>query len=54
MVDKIQYTNLITYKLKDLNNEEIKSSFYSRELIEAKQDVFRIGKVIKKKQALVL
>ena len=27
IIDKIQYTNPITYELKDLNNEEIKGSF---------------------------
>ena len=57
IIDKIQYTNPITYELKDLNNEEIKGSFYEPELLKAKQDVFRIDKVIrrdyKKKQALV-
>ena len=57
IVDKIQYTNPITYKIKDLNNEEIKGSFYEPELLKAKQDIFRIDKVIKrdykKKQALV-
>ena len=57
MVDKIQSTNTITYRLKDLNNEEIQDSFYEPELLKAKQDVFRIDKVIrrdyKKKQALV-
>ena len=57
IVDKIQYTNPITYKIKDLNNEEIKRSFYEPELLKAKQDVFRIDKVIrryyKKKQAPV-
>ena len=56
-IDKIQYTNPITYELKDLNNEEIKGSFYEPELLKEKQDVFRIDKVIrrdhKKKQALV-
>ena len=56
-INKIQYTNPINYKLKDLNNEEIKGSFYEPELLKAKQDVFRIDKVIrrdyKKKQALV-
>ena len=56
-IDKIQSTIPITYKIKDLNNEEIKGSFYEPELLEAKQDVFRIDKVIrrdyKKKQALV-
>ncbi|KAL9955926.1 hypothetical protein ACROYT_G037329 [Oculina patagonica] len=56
-IDKIQYTNPITYKLKDLRDEEIQGSFYEPELLKAKQDVFRIDKVIrrdyKKKQALV-
>ena len=56
-VDKIQHTNPVTYKIKDLNNEEIKGSFYEPELLKAEQDVFRIEKVIKrdykKKQALV-
>ena len=57
LVDKIQSTNPITYRLKDLNKEEIQGSFYEAELRPAKQDVFRIEKVIrrdyKKKQALV-
>ena len=56
-VDKIQYMNPITYKLKDLRGEDIQGSFYELELQEAKQDVFRIDKIIrrdyKKKQALV-
>ena len=57
IIDKIQYTNPITYKIKDLNNEEIHGSFYEPELLKARQDVFRIDKVIrrdyKKKPALV-
>ncbi|KAL9989245.1 hypothetical protein ACROYT_G003774 [Oculina patagonica] len=57
VITKIQHTNPITYKIKDLNDEEIKGSFYEPELLKAKQDVFRIDKVIrrdyKKKQALV-
>ena len=56
-VDKIQYTNPITYKLKDLRGEDIQGSFYEPELLKAKQEVFQIDKVIrrdhKKKQALV-
>ena len=55
--DKIQSTNPITYRLEDLNNEEIQGSFYEPELLRAKQDVFRIEKFIRrsynKKQALV-
>ena len=57
LIDKIQSTNPITYRLKDLNNEEIQGSFYEPELLPAKQDVFRIEKVIrsdyKKRQDLV-
>ena len=57
LVDKIQSTDPITYRLKDLNNEEIQGSFYEPELLPAKRDIFRITKVIwrdyKKKQALV-
>ena len=56
-VDKIQYTNPVTYKLKDLNNEEIQGSFYEPELLKARQDIFRIEKIIRKdhkeKQAFV-
>ena len=57
LIDKIQSTNPITYRLKDLNNEVIQGSFYQPELLKAKQYVFRIDKVIqrdyKKKQAVV-
>ena len=57
IIDKIQCTSPITYKIKDLNDEEIEGSFYQQELLKAKQDVFRIDKVIRrdyeKKQALV-
>jgi len=47
-VAKIQYTKLITYKMKDLNNKEINWSCCEPELLKAKQDVSRIEKVIKK------
>lgn len=57
LTDKIQYTNRITYKLKDLNNEEIKGSFYEPKLLKAKQDVSGNEKVLrrdfKKKQDLL-
>ena len=55
LVDKIQSANPITYRLKDLNNEEIQRNFSEPELLEAKQNVLSIEKVIrrnyKKKQA---
>ena len=55
IIDKIQNTKPITYKLKDQNDEDIKGSFYEPEILKAEQDVFRIDKIIwkdhKKKQA---
>ena len=57
IIDKIQHTNPITYKLKDLRGEDIQGGFYEPELLKATQDVLCIDKVIpsdyKKKQALV-
>ena len=47
-VDKIQYTNPITYRLKDLSGEEISGSFYEQEMQKAVQDVYRIEKVIRR------
>ena len=48
LFDKIQSANPITYRLKDLKNEEIQGSFYEPELLSAKQDfsmpIFRIEK----------
>ena len=56
IIHNIPHTNPITYKIKDLNNEEIKESFYEPELLKAKQDVFRIDKVFRRdyKQKLAL
>ena len=41
-------TNSDTYQVRDLNNEKILGSFYTRELSPAKQNIFRIEKVIKR------
>jgi len=48
-VSEVRYTDPITYKLKDLNGEEIKGSFYEQELQKTTQEMFRIGKVIRRK-----
>ena len=40
-IDKIKYTNPITYKLKDLRGEEIQGSFYEPELLKAKQEALQ-------------
>ena len=47
-------TNPVTYQVRDLNNEKILGSFYTRELSPAKQNIFRIEKVIKRKNKKAL
>ena len=47
-ITKIQHTPPITYKIADLNGEEIKGSFYEPELQKTRQQVFRIENIIKK------
>ena len=57
IIVKIKPTKPYTYEIKDLNEEEIKGSFYEQELQKAKQEIFRIEKILKrnpkKKQAFV-
>ena len=49
-IKEIQNTNPITYKLEDLQEEEIKGTFYEPELQKTGQQVFRIEKVIEKRK----
>ena len=57
VVDKVLPTKPVTYEIVDSMGEEIEGSFYEKELHKAKQQTFRIEKVIrrdnKKKKALV-
>ena len=57
VVNKVLNTKPITYKIVDLMGEEVKGSFYEKESQKAKQETFRIEKVLKrdkkKKMALV-
>ena len=48
-ISKIQYTDPITYKIIDYNNEEIEGTFYEQELQKSTQEVFHIEKVIRKR-----
>ena len=52
---EVKRTSPVTYKIADLNEEEIKGSFYEPELQKTSQQLFRIEKVIKrgKKKSLV-
>ena len=48
VVDKVKFTNQVTYKIKYLSGEEIIGTFYEQELSRASQEVFRIEKVLKR------
>ena len=48
-ISTIQQTNPITYKIKDMNGEEIQGTFYEQELQKTHQDTFRIEKVLETK-----
>ena len=52
---EVKRTRPPTYKIADLNGEEIQGSFYEPELQKTSQEIFRIEKVIKrgKKKSLV-
>lgn len=49
IISKVLYTDPPTYKIKDLNDEEIEGSFYEPELQKTQQTMYRIEKVIQKK-----
>ena len=52
---EVKRTSPVTYKIADLNGEEIQGTFYEPELQKTSQETFRIEKVIKrgKKKSLV-
>ena len=45
---EVKLTSPVTYKIADLNGEEIKGTFYEPELQKTSQEIFRIEKVIKR------
>ena len=49
-IKEIRETNPITYKLEDLQGEEIKGTFYEPELQKTEQQIYRIEKVIEKEK----
>ena len=57
VIDKVNLTKPVSYHVVDLLGEKVEGSFYDKELQKAKQQTFRIEKVIrrdnKKKKALV-
>ena len=55
MIAEVKLTSPVTYRIADLNGEEITGTFYEPELQKTSQELFRIEKVIKrgKKKSLV-
>jgi len=50
IIEKVQKTNPVTYKIKDLLGEVIEGSFYSEELQKTSQELYRVEKIIRKKK----
>ena len=48
IVKEIIFTKPVTYKLKDLMEENVKGSFYEKELQKADQETYRIEEVLEK------
>ena len=46
----INYTNPITYKLKDLAGEDLDGSFYNEQLQLTDQEIYRIDRVLKRRR----
>ena len=51
VVSKVLETDPITYRVRDLNEEEVKGTFYENELVkyDKKDNIYKIEKIIKKK-----
>ena len=49
-ISKIQLTIPVSYKIIDYNGEEIQGSFYVRELQKTSQDLFRIEKILNRRE----
>ena len=47
-IAEVKHTSPVTYKIADLNREEIQGTFYEPELQKTSQQLFRIEKVIKR------
>lgn len=53
-ISKVQYTDPITYLLKDSQDHDIKGCFYTEELLKVKHpDVYLVEKVLKKKGNMI-
>jgi hypothetical protein len=50
IVENVQKTNPVTYKIKDSLGEVIEGSFYNEELQKTNQETYRIERVIRKKK----
>ena len=49
-ISKIQLTIPVSYKITDCNGEGIQASFYERELLKTSHCVFRIEKVLNRRE----
>lgn len=53
-ISKVLKTDPITYKIKDMNNEEIIGSFYEQEMGKYESELFEVEKILKRSRGKVL
>lgn len=49
VVDKVQHTSPVTYKIKDTLGEEVEGGMYEQELQKATQELYRVEKELRKR-----
>lgn len=54
IISKVLKTNPITYKIRDMSNEEIIGSFYEPEMVKYNTDMYEIEKVLKENKGKLL
>lgn len=54
IVTNVLETDPITYKIKDMNNEEIIGSFYEQEMVKYNSDVYEIEKILNERKGKLL
>lgn len=54
IISEILKTNPITYKIRDMSNEEIIGSFYEQEMVKYENELFEIEKILKRNKNKIL
>lgn len=54
IISEVLKTNPITYKIRDMSNEEIIGSFYEQEMVKYESELFEVEKILKRNKGRIL